>query len=164
MSSTLPIRRQRSSTAHERPETWDELYLPTVRALIEAGEHVLDELRKISGRQGLASKPMAVAVWHLYHNERMTAGELARQCACDAGNLSSLLDRLEEAGLVERAACDSDRRIRFVRLTTKGRKLAAQVERDYKASAIYSILKSLGGRERRNFTSVLESIASASDR
>lgn len=152
---------RRLQVANQRPEGWDELHLPTVRALIEAGENAVDELRRISGRQGLSSKPMAIAVWHLYQAERMTAGDLARQCGCDAGNLSSMLDRLEEAGLLEREPCRNDRRVRYVHLTAKGRKVGAQVHSDYKRSGIYNELNRLNPREREAFTRILMRIAAA---
>jgi MarR family transcriptional regulator, 2-MHQ and catechol-resistance regulon repressor len=147
----------------ERPEGWDELYLPTVKALIAAGENLVDELRRISGRQGLSSKPMAIAVWNLFQSPRITAGDLARRCGCDAGNLSSLLDRLEEEGLVDRVSCNSDRRVRYVHLTPKGRKVGAEVQREYKKSSFYRELSRLTPKERETFTAVLTRIAAAAN-
>jgi DNA-binding MarR family transcriptional regulator len=145
------------------PEGWDKLYLPTVRALIGAGEAVLDSLRQIAGRQGLSSKPMAMTVWTLFQSDHMTAGDLARRCSCDAGNLSSMLDRLEEAGLVERVSAPHDRRIRYVHLTAKGRKIGAQVQEDYKRSAVYKELSRLAPREREALTGVLKRLADSSE-
>jgi len=146
------------------PEGWDELYLPTVKALIAAGENVVDELRKISGRQGLSSKPMAIAIWHLYQTEGVTSGDLARQCGCDAGNLSSMLDRLEEGDLVERVSSKNDRRVRYVRLTSKGRKIGAAVQSDYMRSGVYRELDRLTAREREAFTNTLMRIVTAASR
>jgi DNA-binding MarR family transcriptional regulator len=104
---------------------------------------------------------MAIAVWHLYRSERVTAGDLARQCGCDAGNLSSLLDRLEESGLVERVSCENDRRVRYVALTAKGRKIGSQVQSDYKRSGVYNELNRLAPREREAFTNILLRITAA---
>ncbi|HXW51326.1 MAG TPA: MarR family transcriptional regulator [Candidatus Acidoferrales bacterium] len=141
------------------PDGWEKLHFPTVRALIDAGESVMDGLRSIASRQGLVSKPMAIAVWHLYQSEHVTAGDLARKCGCDAGNLSAMLDRLEKAGLVERASAPHDRRVRYVRLTAKGRKIGAQVQDDYKRSAVFRVLDRLSPRERAALTGVLRRIA-----
>jgi DNA-binding MarR family transcriptional regulator len=159
MSSKLKVQDVES----ERPEGWDELHLPTVKALIAAGENVVDELRRISGRQGLSSKPMAIAVWNLFQSERVTAGELARRCGCDSGNLSSLLDKLETEGLVERVSCHNDRRVRYVRLTQRGRRIGAQVQSDYKKSSFYRELARLTPKERDAFTAVLTRIAAAAN-
>jgi MarR family transcriptional regulator, organic hydroperoxide resistance regulator len=151
------------SSSSVAPEGWEKLYFPTVRALIGAGEAVLDSLRRIAGRQGLASKPMAIAVWTLFQTERMTAGDLAKRCGCDAGNLSSMLDRLEKSGLVERVSAPHDRRVRYVHLTPKGRKIGAQVQDDYKRSAVYKELNRLGPREREALTAVLRRLADSDE-
>jgi DNA-binding MarR family transcriptional regulator len=136
-----------------------DLYLNTVGALIKAGERVVDELTSISGREGLSSKPMAIAVWYLSRMERVTAGDLARRCGCDAGNLSSMLERLEKAGLAERTPCPNDRRVRYVQLTAKGRRIGARMHQDYVRSGVYKVLNRLDAREREAFTKILTDIA-----
>ncbi|MBV8162991.1 MAG: MarR family transcriptional regulator [Candidatus Eremiobacteraeota bacterium] len=143
---------------------WDALYLPTVKALINAGITVSDELTRLASRQGLSSKPMTVCIWNLFHMGRVTAGDLARCCGADAGNLSALLDRLEEAGLVEREPCSIDRRVRYVQLSHRGRQIAAAVQRDYKRSGIYTELNRLSERERESFTKILSNIVAAANR
>lgn len=45
---------------------------------------------------------------------------LARQWGNDASTATWLVDRLERAGLAERVALESDRRVKLVRLTGKG--------------------------------------------
>lgn len=47
---------------------------------------------------------------------------------CDASNVTWLVDRLEEHGLVERRSHPTDRRVRTVALTPKGVKVREQVE------------------------------------
>ena len=148
----------------EVPGQWDALYLPTVKALINAGITVSDELTRLASRQGLSSKPMTVCIWNLFHMGRVTAGELARCCGADAGNLSALLDRLEEAGVVEREPCSTDRRVRYIQLTHRGRQIGAAVQRDYKRSGIYTELNRLSEREREAFTKILLDIVAAPNR
>jgi DNA-binding MarR family transcriptional regulator len=155
-------RRPAKNSNSSRPEGWDKLYFPTVRALIDAGEAVLDGLREIASRQGLSSKPMAIAVWNLYQSPRMTTGDLARRCGCDAGNLSSMLDRLEKEGLLERVSAPHDRRVRYVDLTAKGRKIGAQVQDEYKRSAAYKELNRLTPRAREELTAILKRLADTS--
>jgi DNA-binding MarR family transcriptional regulator len=47
--------------------------------------------------------------------------DLAAQVALSPSGLTRAVDRMEEAGLVTRASCPSDRRGAFVRLTEQGR-------------------------------------------
>ena len=45
---------------------------------------------------------------------------LAETLACDASNVTGIIDRLEARGLVERRTADHDRRIRVLALTRRG--------------------------------------------
>ena len=53
---------------------------------------------------------------------------LAGGWGCDASNVTWLVDRLEENGLVERRPHPTDRRVRTVALTPRGVEVRAQVE------------------------------------
>lgn len=55
-------------------------------------------------------------------------GELARLLACDNSNVTGIIDRLEERGLVERRAAKGDRRVKLVALTPEGRRLKEGVD------------------------------------
>jgi DNA-binding MarR family transcriptional regulator len=52
-------------------------------------------------------------------------GDLAALMACDASNVTWLVDRLEERGLVERRPHPGDRRVKSVVLTPEGAKTKA---------------------------------------
>src|SRR5262245_28921867 len=47
-------------------------------------------------------------------------GELARMLFCDSSNVTGIVDRLEERGLVARTADENDRRVRLLVLTSEG--------------------------------------------
>ena len=70
----------------------------------------------------------------LTEREGLTQQELAQRLYVTKGNVSGLVDRLVEAGLVERRAIAGDRRSHALHLTEKGRDLAAQgiaAQQDY---------------------------------
>jgi MarR family transcriptional regulator, organic hydroperoxide resistance regulator len=46
--------------------------------------------------------------------------ELARMLACDASNITGIVDRLEARGLVERQSAPGDRRVKMLALTGEG--------------------------------------------
>jgi DNA-binding MarR family transcriptional regulator len=56
-------------------------------------------------------------------------GELARLLACDNSNITGIVDRLEERGLVERTAADHDRRVKLIVLTAEGKRVRERLER-----------------------------------
>ena len=69
----------------------------------------------------LQLSPAQCHVLHLIHPERpMPMGELAEALACDASNVTGLVDRLESRGLVLRRPSAGDRRVRVLVLTQTG--------------------------------------------
>jgi MarR family transcriptional regulator, organic hydroperoxide resistance regulator len=62
----------------------------------------------------------------LTEREGLSQQELAERLYVTKGNVSGLLDRMVEAGLVERRAIPGDRRSNALYLTPKGRDLANQ--------------------------------------
>lgn len=60
----------------------------------------------------------------LTEGEGVTQQDLAERLYVTKGNVSGLLDRMEEAGFVERRSIPGDRRSRAVHLTAQGRDLA----------------------------------------
>jgi MarR family transcriptional regulator, organic hydroperoxide resistance regulator len=52
-------------------------------------------------------------------------GRLAEALACDASNVTGLVDRLESRGLVRRRPSDGDRRVKVLDLTPTGSRLRA---------------------------------------
>ena len=52
-------------------------------------------------------------------------GQLAETLACDASNVTGLVDRLESRGLVRRRPSAADRRVKVLDLTPTGSRLRA---------------------------------------
>ena len=62
-------------------------------------------------------------------DEPRPMGELAQQMHCDNSNITGIVDRLTERGLVERRAAEGDRRVKLVALTDEGRAIRAELIR-----------------------------------
>lgn len=62
-------------------------------------------------------------------DEPRAMGELAHQMHCDNSNITGIVDRLTERGLVERRAAEGDRRIKLVALTKAGQELRDELAR-----------------------------------
>lgn len=80
---------------------------------------------------------------------------LARHLACDASNVTGLADRLEELGVVERAAAD-DRRVKLLRLTTQGAKLRADLAERVAAGS--TVTAKLTTAERAQLAALLDKL------
>ena len=70
--------------------------------------------------------PAQCHVMHLIEPGRPIAmGRLAETLACDASNVTGLVDRLESRGLVHRRPSTEDRRVKVLGLTPTGARLRA---------------------------------------
>jgi DNA-binding MarR family transcriptional regulator len=77
---------------------------------------------------GLDLTPVQGIVLRRLDPERPTPmNELADALACDASNVTGLVDRLETRGLVERRAAATDRRVKALVLTADGIALRRRV-------------------------------------
>ncbi len=54
-------------------------------------------------------------------------GELAGAMHCDNSNITGIVDRLEERGLVERRSAENDRRVKLIALTPDGKHLREEL-------------------------------------
>jgi MarR family transcriptional regulator, organic hydroperoxide resistance regulator len=70
--------------------------------------------------------PAQCHVLHLIEPGRpIPMGQLAETLACDASNVTGLVDRLEARGLVRRRPSTADRRVKVLDLTPTGARLRA---------------------------------------
>jgi DNA-binding MarR family transcriptional regulator len=70
-----------------------------------------------------------LALRHLDPERPRPMGSLAYALACDKGNVTGIVDRLEKRGLDERRPDVADRRVKVLALTVAGVRVRAEVER-----------------------------------
>src|SRR5687767_6955092 len=76
----------------------------------------------------LELSPAQCHVLHLIEpGHPIPMGQLAATLACDASNVTGLVDRLESRGLVQRRPAPADRRVKVLDLTPTGARLRAQL-------------------------------------
>ena len=99
--------------------------------------------------------PVQCHVLHLIEPDRpIPMGRLAEALACDASNVTGLVDRLESRGLVRRQPSAGDRRVKVLELTPAGARLRSTVlERLTKPP---HTLGRLSGDEQRALVKILK--------
>jgi DNA-binding MarR family transcriptional regulator len=102
----------------------------------------------------LQLSPAQCHVLHLIEPGRpVPMGQLADTLACDASNVTGLVDRLESRGLVRRRPSPEDRRVKVLDLTPTGARLRSLlVER---MTAPPENLRRLSAREQRMLVQIL---------
>ncbi|TMM14100.1 MAG: winged helix DNA-binding protein, partial [Actinobacteria bacterium] len=96
-----------------------------MKALQRELERGSNELTKPLG----LTAPQADALVVIGQAQPVALKDLGRLLIAEAGHPSRLVDRLVEAGLVERRAAEDDRRRLELELTPAGRRLARRVEK-----------------------------------
>ena len=94
------------------------LWVKLARAHATFGKRSLADIRAY----GL-TQPQFGVVESLGHLGEITLGELSRKTLSSGGNMTVVVDNLEKEGLVQRRHCTEDRRVIYVELTPKGKKL-----------------------------------------
>ena len=73
------------------------------------------------------SPPQVMALRQLDPDEPKPMSELAMALRCDNSNVTGIVDRLEDRGLVERRAAEHDRRVKMLLMTPRGAEIRAQL-------------------------------------
>ena len=130
------------------------------RALTATFYGLVQRMKQDSARRA-AEWDMSVAqVRALYAvREPLSMRELAERLYLDPSNLTALVDRLEELGLVERRADADDRRVKRLVITPKGSRLADEIiGAVFDKTALFDVL---GTREQRQLLDLLTRLVDA---
>jgi MarR family transcriptional regulator, organic hydroperoxide resistance regulator len=101
--------------------------------------------------------PTQCHVLHLLEPGRpLPMSRLADTLACDASNVTGLVDRLESRGLVRRRPLPQDRRVKVLQLTPTGTRLRAQLLRQMTGGSLP--LSRLSLAQRRMLVTILEAL------
>jgi MarR family 2-MHQ and catechol resistance regulon transcriptional repressor len=93
----------------------------------------------------------------LYHLGPLSLGELADKLLVTGGNVTYVMDRLEDQGLVYRYRRPDDRRVILARLTPEGRQLVAEVFPGH-ASYIQHLSRHLSPDEQNQLSGMLKAL------
>jgi DNA-binding MarR family transcriptional regulator len=85
----------------------------------------------------------------------LSQAQLSAMMLVNRANITSLVDRMEKAGLVERTDSPTDRRYNIVKLTAKGRKLLDEVEPLY-GREIRKAMAALKDTDQKKLIAMLE--------
>ena len=81
--------------------------------------------------------PVQCQVLHLIEPDQpLPMGRLAETLACDASNVTGLVDRLQSRGLIQRRPSTADRRVKVLVLTPRGIRLRTQLHKRLLAPAV----------------------------
>ncbi len=95
-----------------------------------------------------------LTVLNRLRGERITQRRLARELYVSFPNVTVMLARLEQSGLIERAVNPADRRERFVRISRRGRSLLKRIWKEQPAQ-LERVMAGLTEKERQDLARLL---------
>lgn len=120
-----------------------------------------EHLPTLGAQFGLS--PVQCHVLHLIEPDApLPMGRLAETLACDASNVTGLVDRLEARGLVQRLPSAGDRRVRVLELTPAGSRLRAQLLKRITSASLP--LAKLSASQQRSLVRILETLLNEQSR
>ena len=90
--------------------------------------------------------------------QRMKMGDLAEALVITRGGLTKLVDRLVKAGLIERALCETDRRVSYATLLPAGAELLDEMRPVVVAELRASFAANLSDAQARDLREALERV------
>ncbi|MCX5772347.1 MAG: MarR family transcriptional regulator [Candidatus Hydrogenedentes bacterium] len=96
-----------------------------------------------------------------HKNVKITQSDLGKRLVVTRASITSVLDKLQEKGLIERVIVPGNRRIHHVELTVKGRRLIDKIEPHYR-QALQTVMSGLTEAECRELISLLERVRTTS--
>jgi DNA-binding MarR family transcriptional regulator len=133
------------------------------RAFLRAHALMLRQIGDDLDSAGLPPFAWYDVLWALYDapEQHLHASELADEVVLSRSGLSRMIDRIEEAGLVERRRCAGDRRAIHVELTAEGERMLDEMWCVYARGIADHFLPALGEHActmRQAMESVAESV------
>ena len=117
-----------------------------------------DEFFRVFGLTDVQFNVMMLLHHQSGSEEGLSQAQLSDMMLVNRANITSLIDRMEKAGLVARTAA-RDRRYKIVKMTTQGKKLFAKVEPVY-AKQVQEMIAPLPEAEQKRLIQMLEKIRS----
>jgi DNA-binding MarR family transcriptional regulator len=90
--------------------------------------------------------------------QRLRMADVSRSLLLSKSGATRLIDRLAERGLVERAACPSDRRVVYASLTSGGREALREAGPALRAGLVAHLGRHLGAHEAEAVRAALDRI------
>ena len=94
---------------------------------------------------------------YLKEHDGSNQKEIAKACFLEAGSLTTILNKMEEKGLIERKILNGNRRSFHIFMTDKGRKMQKRVEKEF-AVIEKKALQEISDEEYEAFLNVYKKI------
>lgn len=128
------------------------LWVKLGRAFAAFNKRTIEDIRRYN-----LTEPQFDVLQTLGHLGPLTFGQLCDKLFVSGGNMTVVVDNLEKSGIVERVPSASDRRVKLVQLTAKGKKLFDEVFVQH-IGCVQKIASILTEREQQQLSRLLKKL------
>lgn len=115
---------------------------------------VTNKQRMVSTAQEFELAPQQMIAVRILGGGPRKMSELAQALFCDNSNVTGIVDRLEERGLVRRMAAEGDRRVKLLVLTDQGERLRVEITK--RMAEPPAAIASLSEKDQRALRDILK--------
>ena len=126
-----------------------ELFPQLARGMARHGNNYLTK--------GAITLPQLWVLGYLSRNRECPMRELANFMKMGLSSVTGMVDRLVKQGLAQRRRTDEDRRVVFVDVSTKGRKVLREIMDQWRETTL-NLFETLTAEERSTYLSILEKL------
>jgi DNA-binding MarR family transcriptional regulator len=147
-----------TDTRTDLPMTFDDSGLEAIVSMWWTGGMLKRAFRRVFRGSEVSSEAQFNMLRALERADGpLTQRVLGEQLLVDKANVSGLVDRLSNAGLVKRHPVPGDRRSIHVRLTPDGARVAAKMGAEYEKD-VKAVMSALTEREHRTLTKLTRKV------
>jgi DNA-binding MarR family transcriptional regulator len=147
---------------HRRQMKTTDAHLDAWRAVVTSHASVTERVQKALAAADLPPLSWFEVLWAVKRspNGRPRMSELAEWLTLSRGGITKLVDRLEEAGYLERVSCTEDRRSLQAELTPAGDRILEEMRTAYRAE-VERHLRALTTEQARLVTTALAKVTNS---
>jgi DNA-binding MarR family transcriptional regulator len=139
------------------PNPIEDLEHEAVISIVLTGQMLAKEGDRLLRPLGLTDSQFNILILLKYQVQggEINQTQLGQMLLVNRSNVTGLVDRMEQAGWIERVGEARDRRVKRVRMTSAGRKLTDRAENVY-FDRIHQVMSALTSAENRQLCQLLE--------
>ena len=133
--------------------TRDAAIAEVMQSLRRIFKAIQDYYYEVSSKFGITG-PQLWALKTISKNESLSLGELSKRMYLHPSTITGLIDRLEKNAYVQRERDQKDRRVIYVQLTPKGKKIVKRAPNPIQGKMVYG----LGKLRKEELNSIYDSV------
>ena len=139
---------------------WTEAEASAWIGLVQAQQSLVDKVEEELKKEGYPSLSWYDVLWELERSEggRLRLNDLGKRVLLDKYNVTRLVQRLEDEGLLTRDQCPNDGRGITATITNKGKKLRKKMWPVYERVVRENFLCKFNSKELKELTNFIERI------